>query len=183
MNFDIPSGLTELLQEFTVTVLRSRPTGDLYQFAADYFSQAVDGRRHVSKSEPKAEMDRPCVPMITTTLSHQESSDDEIAGGHIGDFIWRLYPSSMRLYWLIGTSHWCMAGQATVAHRSFNCRGHRYWSLRWMLAETFHFITPGPRSLIHHRSWYTGNKTILFNNLSVTSNWTHYHCYVNRFLC
>ena len=37
MSFEIPAGLTELLQDFTVAVLRQRP-GDLYQFAAEYFA-------------------------------------------------------------------------------------------------------------------------------------------------
>jgi len=43
MNFDIPPGLTDLLQDFTVSVLRNRPT-DLYQFAADYFADAYQHR-------------------------------------------------------------------------------------------------------------------------------------------
>ena len=37
MNFEIPPGLTDLLQEFTVAVLRTRP-GNLEAFAADYFN-------------------------------------------------------------------------------------------------------------------------------------------------
>lgn len=36
MNFEIPSGLTDLLQDFTVAVLRERPP-DLVRFAAEYF--------------------------------------------------------------------------------------------------------------------------------------------------
>lgn len=36
MNFEIPPGLTDLLQDFTVSVLKERPP-DLVQFAADYF--------------------------------------------------------------------------------------------------------------------------------------------------
>ena len=45
MNFEIPPGLTDLLQEFTVAVLRSRPS-NLESFAADYFNnlnQKVNG--------------------------------------------------------------------------------------------------------------------------------------------
>ncbi|XP_019627344.1 PREDICTED: cAMP-dependent protein kinase type II regulatory subunit-like isoform X3 [Branchiostoma belcheri] len=37
MNFEIPTGLTDLLQDFTVAVLRERPD-DLVSFAADYFN-------------------------------------------------------------------------------------------------------------------------------------------------
>lgn len=38
MNFEIPPGLTDLLQEFTVAVLRQKPT-DLVEFAALYFNE------------------------------------------------------------------------------------------------------------------------------------------------
>jgi hypothetical protein len=82
MNFDIPAGLTELLQEFTVAVLRSRP-GDLYQFAADYFSGINDHRNTkgtTAKERHSTSNDQQSVPLITTTLSHQESSEDEPAG-------------------------------------------------------------------------------------------------------
>lgn len=44
MNFDIPVGLTDLLQDFTVAVLRQRPS-DLYRFAADYFGEEYGRRR------------------------------------------------------------------------------------------------------------------------------------------
>lgn len=43
MSFEIPAGLTELLQDFTVDVLRRRPA-DLYQFAAEYFREAKERR-------------------------------------------------------------------------------------------------------------------------------------------
>ncbi|CAG5116023.1 unnamed protein product, partial [Candidula unifasciata] len=37
MNFEIPPGLTDLLQDFTVEVLRNRPR-NLEEFAAQYFN-------------------------------------------------------------------------------------------------------------------------------------------------
>ena len=40
MNFEIPDGLTDLLQDFTVEVLRKRPD-DLLAFAARYFEDMV----------------------------------------------------------------------------------------------------------------------------------------------
>lgn len=49
MSFEIPTGLTELLQGFTVAVLRGRPA-DLYQFAAEYFHEAAKERRLTSHS-------------------------------------------------------------------------------------------------------------------------------------
>jgi len=43
MNFEIPDGLTDLLQDFTVEVLRKRPD-DLLAFAARYFEELLDKR-------------------------------------------------------------------------------------------------------------------------------------------
>lgn len=51
MNFEIPEGLTDLLQDFTVAVLRERPhPNDLIDFAASYFAKLQEGNR---KSENK----------------------------------------------------------------------------------------------------------------------------------
>jgi len=43
MNFEIPEGLTDLLQDFTVEVLRKRPV-DILGFAAQYFDQLLEKR-------------------------------------------------------------------------------------------------------------------------------------------
>ena len=43
MNIEIPAGLTDLLQEFTINVLREKPS-DLVQFAADYFNNLNENR-------------------------------------------------------------------------------------------------------------------------------------------
>ena len=43
MNIEIPAGLTDLLQDFTVSVLRDKPS-DLVQFAADYFNNLNENR-------------------------------------------------------------------------------------------------------------------------------------------
>jgi cAMP-dependent protein kinase regulator len=43
MNFEIPEGLTDLLQDFTVEVLRKRPT-DLLAFAVQHFEELLDKR-------------------------------------------------------------------------------------------------------------------------------------------
>nr|XP_033815406.1 cAMP-dependent protein kinase type II-beta regulatory subunit isoform X2 [Geotrypetes seraphini] len=43
MSIEIPAGLTELLQSFTVEVLRSQP-GDLLEFALQYFGQLKETR-------------------------------------------------------------------------------------------------------------------------------------------
>uniref|UniRef100_A0A0B7A0H0 cAMP-dependent protein kinase type II regulatory subunit n=1 Tax=Arion vulgaris TaxID=1028688 RepID=A0A0B7A0H0_9EUPU len=49
MNFEIPPGLTDLLQEFTVAVLRARPT-NLEEFAAHYFNSLNEKKNGPSKS-------------------------------------------------------------------------------------------------------------------------------------
>lgn len=49
MNFDIPPGLTDLLQEFTVAVLRTRPS-DLELFAANYFNNLNEKKNGPLKS-------------------------------------------------------------------------------------------------------------------------------------
>ena len=85
MNFDIPPGLTDLLQDFTVSVLRNRPL-DLYQFAADYFADAYQHR--VSGDDPEQQTNYRTGKGITFGASndlkhaspHSESSDDEIIG-------------------------------------------------------------------------------------------------------
>jgi len=90
MNFDIPPGLTDLLQDFTVSVLRNRPT-DLYQFAADYFADAYQ-HRLAGNDDDDAGLTNfrkgPAGGGITFGASndlkhsstHSESSDDDIIG-------------------------------------------------------------------------------------------------------
>jgi len=71
MNFEIPPGLTDLLQEFTVAVLRTRPA-NLEAFAADYFNN-LNGRRN---DEGKARLtfdERP-----TVGGSAGQNDDDDI---------------------------------------------------------------------------------------------------------
>ena len=43
MDFEIPAGLTDLLQDFTVSVLREKPS-DLVQFAAGYFNTLAESK-------------------------------------------------------------------------------------------------------------------------------------------
>ncbi|XP_037109798.1 cAMP-dependent protein kinase type II-beta regulatory subunit [Syngnathus acus] len=55
MSIEIPAGLTELLQSFTVEVLRSQP-GDLLDFALQYFTRLKD--RESSRSRRRAPLGR-----------------------------------------------------------------------------------------------------------------------------
>ncbi|BFZ08152.1 hypothetical protein BsWGS_11191 [Bradybaena similaris] len=52
MNFEIPPGLTDLLQEFTVCVLRARPS-NLEEFAARYFNALYEKKYGSEKSGPR----------------------------------------------------------------------------------------------------------------------------------
>ncbi|KAH3817123.1 hypothetical protein DPMN_118652, partial [Dreissena polymorpha] len=71
MSFEIPDGLTDLLQDFTVAVLKKRPP-DLVKFAAEYFNklkekneQALQGSRGVrfSDTEPMQTDDSDDLPI------------------------------------------------------------------------------------------------------------------------
>jgi cAMP-dependent protein kinase regulator len=68
MNFEIPDGLTELLQDFTVEVLRKRPA-DLLQFAAQYFEELVDKRGNDNAKSLLAK--------LATNHNHTESHNHE----------------------------------------------------------------------------------------------------------
>jgi hypothetical protein len=98
-NFEIPAGLSDLLQEFTVSVLRKRPA-DLHQFAADYFKEVNDRRStHLNKgvwgngenthcdqedglSEDGEDDHDQLAPLTTAHLNNapHEDSDEEFIG-------------------------------------------------------------------------------------------------------
>lgn len=72
MNIQIPDGLTELLQTFTVEVLRKRPA-DIVSFAADYFvqlkaarlgPQGRDGRPHLHQKQQQQVDDLVSPPLV-----------------------------------------------------------------------------------------------------------------------
>ena len=55
MNFEIPDGLTDLLQDFTVEVLRKRPA-DLLVFAVSYFEELLDKRANENSKSMLAKL-------------------------------------------------------------------------------------------------------------------------------
>lgn len=79
MNFEIPEGLTDLLQDFTVEVLRKRPA-DLLTFAVGYFEELLDKRG--------AETGKSLLSQATATNHHHnddnddDEDDDELADMH-----------------------------------------------------------------------------------------------------
>ncbi|XP_036358919.1 cAMP-dependent protein kinase type II regulatory subunit isoform X2 [Octopus sinensis] len=74
MSFEIPPGLTELLQGFTVSVLRERPA-NLIQYAADYFTKLNKTNQSSLFSSPGRRKDE-----WQTGLSKQSSAATEDSG-------------------------------------------------------------------------------------------------------
>jgi len=89
MNFEIPAGLTDLLQDFTVAVLKERPP-KLVQFAADYFVK-LNNQNNAEKSDEKttnrgggvrfAASPPPEEPM---QMDDEDDDDDEPMGNVFG---------------------------------------------------------------------------------------------------
>ena len=74
MNLEVPVGLTTLLQDFCVAVLRERPN-DLVQFAADYFKNLNENREAQGVRSSSIEQDRGSP--VTFRPGQQVSSDEE----------------------------------------------------------------------------------------------------------
>ena len=76
MSFEIPAGLTELLQDFTVAVLRGRPS-DLYQFAAEYFAEANERRSGGSEQQTNFNKKGVSFEGLSTAASQQVDNDHQ----------------------------------------------------------------------------------------------------------
>lgn len=79
MNFEIPPGLTDLLQDFTVAVLKERPT-DLEQFAADYFVKLNEKKIQTVKENEKQKGGggvRFCSPPPVEPMQMDDDEDDD----------------------------------------------------------------------------------------------------------
>ena len=86
MSFEIPPGLTDLLQEFTVAVLRERPP-DLVVFAANYFNKLNDkNRSDTTQKKGGVRFIENVAPekVEVSDESMQSDSDDEDFGKHGG---------------------------------------------------------------------------------------------------
>lgn len=72
MDVQIPPGLTELMQDFTVAALRERPS-DIVEFAADYFTKLRDSKKQYGNggAKPKG------VQFVAKNNDSDESSDGE----------------------------------------------------------------------------------------------------------
>ncbi|XP_067683176.1 cAMP-dependent protein kinase type II regulatory subunit-like isoform X1 [Haliotis asinina] len=77
MNFEIPVGLTDLLQEFTVAVLREKPSpADLVQFAADYFNKLNDCK-NVDKINEKRGVRFVQSPVPNQSDEHMQTDEED----------------------------------------------------------------------------------------------------------
>lgn len=75
MSIEIPVGLTELLQGYTVEVLRQRPA-DLVDFAVHYFTRLRDARSQDGAGAKKGVM-FDGEPMQTESNGEDDEDDDD----------------------------------------------------------------------------------------------------------
>lgn len=79
MNFEIPPGLTDLLQDFTVSVLRNRPA-NLEEFAAQYFNVLHAKKNGPAKSSGGGSLrfqEDASVNVFDREPSSEEEEDDD----------------------------------------------------------------------------------------------------------
>ncbi|XP_035653830.1 cAMP-dependent protein kinase type II-beta regulatory subunit-like isoform X3 [Oncorhynchus keta] len=98
MSIEIPEGLTELLQSFTVEVLRNQP-GDLLEFALQYFTQLKDSEiRGAAFGNDQNSATRPSgkavnfieeAMQIDSENGEEESDDEEFTAPVMSRFIRR----------------------------------------------------------------------------------------------
>lgn len=75
MSIEIPVGLTELLQGYTVEVLRQRPS-DLVDFAVQYFTRLRDTRNQDGAGAVKGKVMFDGEPMQTESNGEEDDDDD-----------------------------------------------------------------------------------------------------------
>lgn len=74
---EIPVGLKELLQGYTVEVLRRRPP-DLVEFAVQHFTQILEGQRKDQKAKrPSARLARKGVTFETKSNKPDKDEEEE----------------------------------------------------------------------------------------------------------
>lgn len=76
MSIEIPPGLTELLQGYTVEVLRHRPA-DLVGFAAEYFTRLRDAREREAAGGGRRVVSFDGEPMQTESNGEEEPDRDD----------------------------------------------------------------------------------------------------------
>lgn len=95
MNFEIPPGLTDLLQEFTVAVLRARPS-NLELFAATYFNNLNEKKNGPLKNTNiRFQNDDDTVRIEPTSFDDSQNDDDE-EEEVIGKYPKKLFSKNMK---------------------------------------------------------------------------------------
>lgn len=74
MSFEIPVGLTTMLQDFTVSVLRNKPS-DLIQFANDYFRTLYEKQASINIGNNSEVCEQARTLSFTGSASESSSSN------------------------------------------------------------------------------------------------------------
>ena len=82
--FDVPPELTNLLLDFTVSVLLNQPKGDLVEYASDYFKQLLQDRKNGSKSGSMAKSPNDGSSMDDS--NHMTEDEEEISKSNVTRF-------------------------------------------------------------------------------------------------
>lgn len=82
--FDVPPELTNLLLDFTVSVLLNQPKGDLVEYASDYFKQLLQDRKNGSKSGSMAKSPNDGSSMDDS--NHMTEDEEEISKSNVTHF-------------------------------------------------------------------------------------------------
>ncbi|CAL8251342.1 unnamed protein product [Arctogadus glacialis] len=93
MSIEIPVGLTELLQGYTVEVLRQRPT-DLVEFAVQYFTRLRDNRSQDGvagggSGKPTKGVMFDGEPMQTESNGEDDDDDEDSDFEHSDAAVWQ----------------------------------------------------------------------------------------------
>ena len=103
MNFEIPDGLTDLLQDFTVEVLRKRPA-DLLVFAVQYFEELLDKRSSDNSKNVLAKLGGGTTtsaaasnPINTSNHHHRDDEEEDDDMGEMPDLPKNRYAGARRV--------------------------------------------------------------------------------------
>ncbi len=81
MSFEVPIGLTELLQDFAIAVLRERPP-ELVAFASEYFTRLRDSRSVTNDVHSSGSVKKGAVNF----RAHDTDEENVIIGRHFNKF-------------------------------------------------------------------------------------------------
>lgn len=84
-NVEIPAGLKELLQGYTVEVLRRRPA-NLVEFAVQHFTQILENQRN-DQQQAKRCSTKPARKGVTFEINKSSKDDEEEEGEEEEDTI------------------------------------------------------------------------------------------------